>query len=58
MRVKCKLNVAEWVNQLGPCGVEGGVEGQGPKVKGQRSKVNGRRSRALMPGCNKKVTYT
>ena len=28
MRVKCKLNVAEWVNQLGSCRVEGGVKGQ------------------------------
>ena len=23
MQVKCKLNDAEWVNQLGSCGVEG-----------------------------------
>ena len=30
MRVQCKLNVAEWVNQLGSCEDEGGVEGQRP----------------------------
>ena len=29
-RAKCKLNVAEWVNQLRSCGVEGGVKGQRP----------------------------
>ena len=30
MRVKCKLKVAEWVNQLGSCEEKGGVEGQRP----------------------------
>ena len=30
MRVKCKLNAAEWVNQLGSCEIEDGVEGQKP----------------------------
>ena len=29
-REKCKLNVADWVNQLGSCRVEGGVRGQRP----------------------------
>ena len=30
MRMKCKLNIAEWVKQLGSCEDKGGVEAQRP----------------------------